>query len=132
MAEQPSPTDEKRPNSAVLWDLVQTFSDEAQVAARKKASELGYSLDRGEIPFEETLINFNRNRDILIKSIEASAVSLLPLKIQTSLIVDARKVGINLKALIDGTDAVLPFESAVDDLTASIWYSNLQNPAFPF
>jgi hypothetical protein len=127
MEEQLSPTDEKRTKSAILWDLVQTFSDEAQSAAKKKANEQGYPLDRGGIPFEETLINLCRNRDILLKSIESSAIPQLPLKIQNSLIADARNVSTHLAALIAGNDAVLPFESAVDDLTASIWYSNLQN-----
>ncbi|HEX9199363.1 MAG TPA: hypothetical protein VF865_07380 [Acidobacteriaceae bacterium] len=127
MADQTSPEQEKSTNSDILRDLAQTFSDEAQAAAKKRAIEQNYPLDRGDIPFEETLINLGRNRDVLLKSIEASALPQLPLKIQSSLIADARKVSAQLTALIGGTDAVLPFESAVDDLTASIWYSNLQN-----
>lgn len=118
----PKPT-----NSAVLWDIAQTFSNEAQSAAKKKALELNYLLDRGDIPFEETLINLSLDRDVLLKSIETSALPQLPLKIQNSLVADARKVSTHLAALISGTDAVIPFGSAVDDLTADIWYSNLQN-----
>ena len=127
MDEQSSPVESKRTNPEILWDLVNTFTDEAQAAAKRKAIEQGYPLDRGDISFEETLINLSRNRDILRKSIEQNAVPQLPLKIQTTLIADVRKVSTHLVALISGNDTILPFEGAVDDLTASIWYSNLQN-----
>ena len=39
MTEQLSPADERRPNSEILRDLVQTFSDEAQNAAKNRATE---------------------------------------------------------------------------------------------
>ena len=75
MTEQSSPADERRPNSEILRDLVQTFSDEAQNAAKNRATELNYALDRGSIPFEETLINLGLDRDVLLKSIETSALT---------------------------------------------------------
>ena len=105
MSEQSTPQS-KQGNSALLWDIVQTFSDEAQNAAQKKAIELGYSLDKGDIPFSETLINLSRNRDILLKSIENIALPQLPLKIQNQLIADARKVSTQLTLLVNGTDSV--------------------------
>lgn len=127
MAEQSSPDGQKRDNSTVLWEIVQTFSDEAQSAAKKKATELGFSFDRGNIPFEETLINLSRNRDLLIGAIENAALPQLPLKIQNQLISDARKISTQLTQLTSGVDSIVTLESGVDDLTATIWYSHLQN-----
>jgi hypothetical protein len=127
MAEQSSPDGQKRENSTVLWETLQTFSDEAQSAAKKKAIELGLSLDRGNIPFEETLINLSKNRDLLIAAIEDSAVPQLPLKIQNQLLSETRKISTQLTQLVGGVDSIVTLESAVDDLTATIWYSNLQN-----
>lgn len=127
MAEQTSPDEQKRDNSTVLWEIIQTFSDEAQTAAKKKATELGFSFDRGSLPFEETLINLSRNRDLLIAAIENAALPQLPLKIQNQLISDARKISTQLTQLTSGVDSIVTLESGVDDLTATIWYSNLQN-----
>ncbi|WP_353072458.1 hypothetical protein [Tunturiibacter gelidiferens] len=127
MAEQSSPDEQKRDNSTVLWETIQTFSDEAQTAAKKKATELQFSFNRGTIPFEETLINLSRNRDLLIAAIEDSALPQLPLKIQNQLISDAKKISSQLNQLTNGIDSIVTLESAVDDLTATIWHSNLQN-----
>lgn len=127
MAEQESPDEEKRENSTVLWDIVQTFSDEAQATAKKKAIDNGFSLTRGEIPFEESLINLSHSRDLLISSIEDGALPQLPLKIQNQLIADAKRVSAQLTQLLNGADSVVALGSAVDDLTATIWNSNLQN-----
>jgi hypothetical protein len=127
MSQETIPEETRRDNSATLWNIVQTFSQEAQAAAKNKAIELGFSLERGSIPFEETLINLSGNRDLLLASIESKALTLLPLKIQNTLIADAKKISGHLTALANGTDTVLPLENAVDDLTATVWYSNLQN-----
>src|SRR5579859_898396 len=127
MSEQAPPEASTRNNSSILRDIVQTFSYEAQIAARRKADELGYSLSRGAIPFEETLVNLSRNRDILLASINTGALPQLPLKIQKTLISDATNVATNLTAMVNGADSLVPLETAVDDLTATVWTSNLQN-----
>jgi hypothetical protein len=127
MPEQEVPSSESRSNSDVLWDFVNTFSDEAQVAARKKATDSSFRLDRGEIPFDETTINLSQDRDLLLKAIHDEAIPKLPLKLQRQLLTDARNVSNQLSAMLAGTDAVVQFISAVDELTTTIWYSNLQN-----
>ena len=128
MSEQAPPSIEKKlSNSESLRQIVLTFSDEAQAAAKRKAIEQLYPLDRGAIPFEETLINLSRNRDILLKSIDDGAIPQLPLKIQETILNDARKVSAQLSNLQNGSDSVIPFETTVDDLTSSIWTSRLEN-----
>jgi hypothetical protein len=52
------------------------------------------------VPFEETLINLGHNREVLLKSVEDSAIPQLPLKIQIGLVAEARKVSTQLTALL--------------------------------
>jgi hypothetical protein len=126
MAEQdPNPAVPPPPPS--LKSILQTFSDEAQESAKKKAIASGFSLTKGSIPFEETLINLSRSRDTLLKSIESSAITQLPLKVQRHLFSETVKVSSQLQALMGGADAVLPFEGAVEDLITAIWYSGVEN-----
>jgi hypothetical protein len=127
MPDESSPAENKRSNSEILRSLIQTFSNDAQAVAKKKVGEQGFTTNRGEIPFEETLINLSVNRDVLLKSIDSGALPQLPLKIQKGLIGDAQQVSVQLTKLLNGEDALLPFENAVDDLTAALWSSNLQN-----
>lgn len=127
MPDQQEIKQEQEPSRNQLWDVIQTFSDEAQNAAKRKASEQGYSLERAEIPFEETLINLSHCRDVLLQAIESTAIAQLPLKIQRQMLADAHKVSTHLQALVNGTDAVVPFTSAVDDLISTVWYSRIED-----
>jgi len=70
-----------------LWDVATTLTPEAQNASLKKAKELGFDLERGRIPLEETLINLNHAREVLLDAVEKSKLVQLPLKIQYSLLV---------------------------------------------
>ena len=117
---------EKHDIPASLLDVVESFSTEAQAAALRKAKELGLDLKKGTIPFDETLINLSNNRDVLSDAVKAGKIPQLPLKVQISLLSDARKASLHLTALGNGTDAILPLENAVEDLTATVWQSNLQ------
>jgi hypothetical protein len=110
-----------------LFDVATTLSPEAQNAALKKAQELGFDLQRGRIPLQETMINLNQAREVLVDAINQNKLVQLPLKLQYTLFSEAQRVSQNLSALISGTDAVLAMEDAVDDLTSSIWQYNLQN-----
>jgi hypothetical protein len=127
MIEQFSPDEQNRDVSTVLWETIQTFSDEAQSAAQQKGAELGFSFNRGKLPFEETLINLKVNRDLLIAAVKGAALPQLPLKIQNQLLSEARRISTHLAQLTNGIDSIVSLESAVDDLSATIWYSNLRN-----
>lgn len=125
MSDETAPI-EKRDIPSLLLDVVESFSPEAQQAAFRKARELSFDLNKGELPFDETLINLSQNRDVLREGIKAGKIPQLPLKIQKALLSEAKKTSIHLTALANGTDAVLQLENAVEDLTATVWESNLQ------
>jgi hypothetical protein len=127
MPDQQDIKQEQDPSRNQLWDVIQTFSNEAQNAAKRKASEQGYSFERAEIPFEETLINLSHCRDVLVQAIESTAIIQVPLKIQRQMLSDVTKVSTQLQALVNGIDAVVPFTSAVDDLVSTVWYSRIED-----
>jgi hypothetical protein len=113
--------------SQQLWDVVTTLTPEGQNASLRKAEEQGLDLNRGRIPFAETLINLNHAREILLDLTEKKKLAQLPLKLQYSLLAQALRVSQALQALLSGTDTVQAIEDSVDDLTSSIWQYNLQN-----
>ena len=117
----------KRNISQELWETVETLSDDAQQATLRKAKDLNFDINKGAIPFDETLLNLAHNRDVLREAIRQARIPQLPLKIQETLLTDAKKVSTHLIAIANGSDAILPLENAVEDLTASVWYSGLQN-----
>ena len=110
-----------------LWEVVTTLIDGMQQAAMRKAQDSGFDLEAGQIPFQETLINLSHDRDVLRDAIEKSRIVQLPLKLQYRLLAEATKVKSQLEALAGGTDSVLALESAVEDLSATIWQFSLQN-----
>ena len=118
---------DRRNISQELWEVIETLSDDAQRVTLRKAKELGFELDKGTIPFDETLANLTHNRDVLKDAIEKTRLPQLPLKVQEAILADAKRVSTHLVAIANGTDAVIPLESAVEDLTASVWYSGLHN-----
>ena len=125
MSTTPLPKKEDLPQH--LWDIATTLSSEAQNAGLKRARDLGFDLERGRISLEETLINLNHAREVLLDAVEKAKLVQLPLKLQYSLLVQTQRVSQSLASLIRGEDTVLALEDSVDDLTSSIWQYNLQN-----
>jgi DNA repair exonuclease SbcCD ATPase subunit len=110
-----------------IWRVATTLTDDAQNAAMRKARELGFDLNRGRIPLEETLINLSLNRDILLDAADKNKLVQLPLKLQYNLLAQTQKVSESLTALANGTDALLTIEDSVEDLTSIVWQYNLRN-----
>ncbi len=110
-----------------LRRIVTTLSDDAQNAAVRKSQELGFDTNKGRISSEETLINLSQARDILLDAIDKGKLTQLPLKLQYALLSQSEKAAQALTALVNGTDAVINLEDAVEELTASIWQFNLHN-----
>jgi hypothetical protein len=113
--------------SQALSDTIATFSDDAQQVTLRKAKELGFDLNKGVIPFDETLLNLTNDRDVLLDAIEKNRLTQLPLKIQQGILADAKKVSAHLASIALGSDSIIPLENAVEDLTASVWSSSLQH-----
>ena len=125
MATAPNPSKQNIPHE--LWRIATTLTQEAQDAALRKARELALDVDRGHIPFEESLINLSSARDILLDAVNKNKVTQLPLKLQYSLLDQIRNASEELTSLANGKDTALALEAVVEDLTASIWTYRLHN-----
>jgi hypothetical protein len=110
-----------------IWKIATTLSDDAQNAAIRKARELGFDLNKGRIPLEETFINLSGNRDVILDAVEKNKLVQLPLKLQYSLLAQTQKISDSLTAIVNGTDGLLSLEDSVDDLSSTIWQYNLHN-----
>jgi hypothetical protein len=125
MATTPLPIKEDLPQQ--LRDIATTLTPEAQNAALRKARELSFDLERGRIPLEETLINLNQAREVLLDAVDKKKLVQLPLKLQYTLLAQTQRVSQSLTSLIGGSDTIQAIEDSVDDLTSAIWQYNLQN-----
>ena len=76
------PVPDKTEIAQRMRDTLTTLTPEAQNAGLKKAEELGFKLDRGQIPLSETLINLDQARAMLLGLIDKDRLRHLPLKIQ--------------------------------------------------
>ncbi len=119
------PTKEDLPKE--LQRILNTLTEDAQRAAIRKSTELAYDPNRGRISLEETLINLTQARDILLDAIEKGKSVQLPLKLQYALYGQVVAVDRELKELIEGKDAILNLESAVEELNASVWQFRLHD-----
>jgi hypothetical protein len=122
-----APLPQKQDVPGDLRRIVTTLSDDAQNAATRKCQELAFDPNKGKISLEETLINLSQARDILLDAIDKGKLTQLPLKLQYTLLSQSEKAAQALTALVNGTDAVVNLEDAVEELTASIWQFNLHN-----
>jgi hypothetical protein len=121
----PSPDKQALPKE--LWQVATTLTKEAQEAAVGKCAELGFDVNRGHIPLDETLINLSDARDVIIDAVEKNKVTQLPLKLQYSLLEQLKSASDQLASISSGKDSVRALEAAVEDLTASIWNYRLHN-----
>jgi hypothetical protein len=120
-----TPGKEELPNE--LRRVLNTLSEDAQRAAIHKCGELGFDPNKGRISLEETLINLTQARDILLDASDRGKFVQLPLKLQYALYDQVQSVARELSALVNGTDAVLNLDSAVEELNASVWQFQLHN-----
>ncbi len=125
MSTSPVPAKQDVPKS--LWEVASTLTKEAQDAALRKCRDLGFDTNRGRISLEETLINLSEARDVVLDAVEKKKITELPLNLQYSLLEQVRRVGEQLVALTNGTDAISALENATEELTASIWMFQLRN-----
>jgi chromosome segregation ATPase len=110
-----------------LVAVANTLSDDAQNAALAKCKELNYDVNKGRLSLEETLINLTHARDVLLDAVEKRKLIQLPLKLQYVLLEQTQRASKFLASMVNGADEILNLESAVEDLTSSIWQFNLHN-----
>ena len=110
-----------------LSEILTTFTPEAKTAALAKCAELGFDVNRSEIPIEESFINLQTATRILRDAIERQKLNQIPLSLQRRLLEAAEAVTSSLTGFTAGRDEVDIFTNAVERVNAEIWQSRLMD-----
>ncbi len=110
-----------------ILELANTFSEEAQKAALDKCVELGLDTNRGIVSLEESFINLNALRLLLIDVINKNKLIQLPITVQTVISTHLENISASLTRLTGGADEVVNIVNHVEALNAAIWLYGLNN-----
>ncbi len=110
-----------------MREILTTFTEESQKAALEECSKKGFDPKRGIISLDESFINLNSAKAILIDAIEKRKLRQLPITVQKTLIGHLEAISRSLANLINGTDEVENLSNYIEQLYASIWQFGLHN-----
>lgn len=109
-----------------IQEELNKLTEEFLNASVKKAEEIGFDQNRGEISLSETYFNLIEIKNSLNESINKNRLTQLPISIQknflTWLIAITEKIG----RLINGTDEIVNIVDAVESLYVHYYYSRLE------
>lgn len=110
-----------------MWEILTTLTDESRQAALSKCVELGLDQNRGVVSLDESFINLNAARHILMDAIEQNKLIQLPITVQKVLAANLEAISKFQTGLIVGTDDVLNLVNAIEQLNTAIWQYGLHN-----
>lgn len=110
-----------------IWSISTTLSDEAMNAARRKALEMNFDVNRGTISLQETFINLSSARSVLEDAIEQEKLIQLPITLQREILGNLTEIAKSIQGLTAGTDEVVNLVNSVEVLNTSIWKYGLHN-----
>jgi hypothetical protein len=110
-----------------MLEILTTFTEESQRAALDKCSELSLDINRGIISLDESFINLNSAKAILIDSIENNKLNQLPISVQNILLSNLDAISKSLTGLSNGTDEVVNLVNNIEQLNVSIWQYGFHN-----
>jgi hypothetical protein len=104
-----------------------TFTDEAEKAALQKCKELSFDSNRGIVSIEESFLNLNSARDVLLDAIKKRKLIQLPITLQHTLQENLAEISRSLTSLIGGVDEVVNLVNAIEQLNVAMWTYGLHN-----
>jgi len=110
-----------------IWNLLTTFTQEAQQAALTKCGELGFDQNRGRVSLAESYINLKTGCDILRDAIEKNKLVQLPITVQETLAGLLETISKAQTDLTVGADQVVVLVSEIEKLNTAIWQYGLHN-----
>jgi hypothetical protein len=110
-----------------IWELLTTFTDEARSAAVAKCTELGFDTKRGLISLDESLINLNSAKAILVDMVEKQKLIQLPITVQKVILSNLDAISRALTGLVSGSDEVENLVTSIERLNTTIWQYGLHN-----
>jgi uncharacterized protein YoxC len=110
-----------------IWEILTTFTEEAQNAAFAKCKELGFDTSRGIVPLDESFINLNTAKFILVDAIEKKKLIQLPITVQKTLFNNLEAISKYLVGLTGGTDQITNLTDTIEQLNTAIWQFGFHN-----
>lgn len=110
-----------------MWEILSTLTGESQKAAREKCAELGFDTNRGVVSLDESFINLNAAKIILVDAIEKRKLIQLPISIQKVVLSHLESISRSLTGLLNGTDEVENLSDYIEQLNVAIWQYGLHN-----
>ncbi len=110
-----------------IYEILTTFTEEAQNTARVKCQELGFNPNREIISLDESFINLNSAKLILTDAIEKQKLIQLPITVQKTILNDLQSISKFLIGLTNGADEVANLVNAIEKLNTTIWQYGLHN-----
>lgn len=110
-----------------IWNLLTTFTLEAQQAALKKCAELGFDQNRGRVSLAESYMNLKAGCDILRDAIEKKKLVQLPITVQETLAGLLEAISKAQTDLTAGADHVVVLVTEIEKLNTAIWQYGLHN-----
>ena len=110
-----------------MWELLTTFTEEAQQAALSKCKELSLDQNRGVVSLDESYVNLSSACNILKDAIETEKLIQLPITIQKELAASLDAISKHQTGLIGGSDEVVNLTTSVEKLSTLIWQYGLHN-----
>lgn len=110
-----------------IYELANTFSEEAQKSALDKCAELNLDTAKGELTLEESFINLNVSRLLLIDAIEKEKLIQLPITVQNAIVAQLEKISTSLTKLHAGGDEIANLVVQIEALNTAIWQYGLHN-----
>lgn len=110
-----------------MWELLTTLTEESQSAVLAKCKELSFDPNRGVVPLDESFINLNTARQILMDAIEKRKLIQLPITVQTTLYGYLEDIYRFQTGLVSGADEVVNLANAIEQFNTSIWQYGLNN-----
>ncbi len=110
-----------------MWEILNTLTEDAQKAVLAKCKELGLDPNKGDIPLDESFINLDAARRILMDAIKKRKLVQLPLTVQKTLLSQLETIARLQTELTGGTDHVVNLVSAIEALHFTMWQYRLPN-----
>lgn len=110
-----------------IWEILTTFTEEAQNKAREKCKELGFDPNRGIISLDESFVNLNSAKLIIEDAIEKQKLIQLPITVQKTILTTLEAISKSLTGLINSADEVVNLVNAIEQLNTAIWRYGFYN-----
>lgn len=110
-----------------IAEILNTFTDDSQALIFKKCEEFKFDPDKGDISLNESFINLNQARAILLDAIEKSKLAQLPLSIQKAVLSILERIQSHQVNILGGVDDIINLVNAIESLYTTIWTNGFHN-----